>query len=645
MAFNRAGQEFASPEFDSNQYVSKLCSDDATLADLKKKQADLRQLLDANSGQLKANVFQHHAIYINTSKEISRLEKQLNNVERLLQDQSKIVDSLGEVVSTGSVPGTAVKSHSGRELSQVADLEARHPLIQGEPVHQGLLELIQLGMQAVDKGTYLFLLSKGLVVAWLDSESDRDDQLRLAAVEPVMDMTVRDIIDTEDVSNAFMVDATHGRYMFQAANAADKNTWVRLLRRAIARAEDDEDEDDATEADRVEDLEDWVHSVGEELDVAIAQRAFDNAVALLDKATEYLADKRSRQARQLNNTIAVKTGALASALSSELDRPGLRASDIRKTVYLLLRLGQEETARIKYLSNWSRSIAKDIRALKVEGSTQLFIQKLSSTFFAALRATAAEFPKLFVDDQAGSAYVNWVNQEIQRFASVYQRQVLDSANNTFLNIAECTQVILDEFDSLKELGLDLSFLFWSHNSERLRELIDKEARSWLSLTAPLLVFAMENDWPVVHFSGRQARKEFLTRMEQAGVEHPDLYLEGMKTVLFEATQSFAVDAYEFTSACSTLLHFTTLPLVTDWINRLFVVMVRKVGQAYQEEPDPAKQAIFATNHNFIHDVIFRGCVDRLEGAFHGRIPALAQLETSLEQIWSSLADENEVSDV
>jgi hypothetical protein len=52
------------------------------------------------------------------------------------------------------------------------------------------------------------------------------------------------------------------------------------------------------------------------------------------------------------------------------------------------------------------------------------------------------------DCQHCLAYVSWANAELQRFASVYQRQVLDSANNTFLNIAQCTQVILDEFASV-----------------------------------------------------------------------------------------------------------------------------------------------------------------------------------------------------
>jgi len=46
------------------------------------------------------------------------------------------------------------------------------------------------------------------------------------------------------------------------------------------------------------------------------------------------------------------------------------------------------------------------------------------------------------------AYVSWASAELQRFASVYQRQVLESANNTFLNIAQCTHVILDEFASV-----------------------------------------------------------------------------------------------------------------------------------------------------------------------------------------------------
>jgi hypothetical protein len=104
--------------------------------------------------------------------------------------------------------------------------------------------------------------------------------------------------------------------------------------------------------------------VGEDLDVAIAQRAFEKAVALLDKATAYLEggsnslllrnsqsfikhiislDKSGRQARALQQVIVCKNEALTTSLSSELDRPGLRAASIRSTVYLLLRLGQDES--------------------------------------------------------------------------------------------------------------------------------------------------------------------------------------------------------------------------------------------------------------------------------------------------------------
>jgi len=92
----------------------------------------------------------------------------------------------------------------------------------------------------------------------LDPDAERDTVLQLFAIEPVLDMQVRDILDTEgrfrqlstqprpltsiwgvELSNAFSVTA-RARYTFEVDNQPQKSTWVRLLKRAVAKAEDAE---------------------------------------------------------------------------------------------------------------------------------------------------------------------------------------------------------------------------------------------------------------------------------------------------------------------------------------------------------------------------------------------------------------------
>ena len=92
--------------------------------------------------------------------------------------------------------------------------------------------------------------------------------------------------------------------------------------------------------------------VPEELDVCIAQRAFDNAVELVERARVEL-DGVGYSNKTLVQTRAMleeKTTQLTETLCAELDRAALRPHTIIATVLLILRLGEPEQVIIFLLS-------------------------------------------------------------------------------------------------------------------------------------------------------------------------------------------------------------------------------------------------------------------------------------------------------
>jgi hypothetical protein len=73
---------------------------------------------------------------------------------------------------------------------------------------------------------------------------------------------------------------------------------------------------------------------------------------------------------------------------------------------LLLQLGEAEQARRMYLLNREETIQRELRKLKMEGSTELFVAVLASKYFGLLRAGLITFShiSLLVSIQRSSTF-------------------------------------------------------------------------------------------------------------------------------------------------------------------------------------------------------------------------------------------------
>ncbi|XP_029648593.1 exocyst complex component 8-like [Octopus sinensis] len=153
---------------------------------------------------------------------------------------------------------------------------------------------------------------------------------------------------------------------------------------------------------------------------------------------------------------------LTEGLMSELQvtperslRGGPRAA--RRAVTQLIRLGKSAQACELFLNNRSAIIKYNIRQLKFEGSTTLYIKRLCTGFFSSLAETGKEFMKAFPQNYGCySAIVVWSHQELKIFVDMFKRQVFGGKSNLSI-IAECVMLARQHCQELHSIGLDLSF--------------------------------------------------------------------------------------------------------------------------------------------------------------------------------------------
>ena len=253
----------------------------------------------------------------------------------------------------------------------------------------------------------------------------------------------------------------------------------------------------------------WILDAPEDIDVFIAQRAFQNAVDLIERTTEALktVDPPAPWTTEIAEAVADLRNLLADTLCAELTRTTLRHTALRTVVMLLLRLGKADSACRKYLSNRSQLLQNEYSKLKIEGATELFIHKLAQCFFGTLRATCLQFKNLFHTVSLSSTLIAWVCEELEKFCDIFSSQVLHLTTNSFQTVAECVRIVCMQCQQLENLGLDLLFMCWRLLRQGIMEAVDEAGRTWISLCAHHLVdepwtpehlkYAAHPCWPVL----------------------------------------------------------------------------------------------------------------------------------------------------
>ena len=486
-----------------------------------------------------------------------QLDSQMQNLYDGLREDQGLFGSIDSLLKTGSAPGVDQRFDQQSRLQQVQGLDWSNPLLAGECLHQGrftCLDPATLSSTGASNGLgHGFLLDTSFLFATYDQygrtgRKNVKEHLVLDTIEPLTGLVVKDHPDSKGCKNAFMVEGTGPARLLLCPSAREKRAWLAALRRAVAYFHGQEVECDSGDEDG---SDDWLQDVPEDLDVFIAQRDFENSVALATKAQAKLAESTHAMSSnffELKSTIEGKIGILTNTLCTELKRQGIRLNAIRSTVKYLLQLGETDRAHQMYLKNRSESIKNNSRKLKMEGSTELYVLKLSHTFFSTLRSTCVEFNDLF-EDMTKSAFIVWATNELEYFATSFGQQVLQPITK-FPTVAKCVQEVMRQCQQLSSYGLDLEFVLWRLIEPKACEQIEDAGIQLRVNTATDLEI---EPWEDQRFSGNHFKKEFAKKLEKAGFEQIPEYLAGKSCVLFEATTNLICKMMEFSDCIVRLM--------------------------------------------------------------------------------------------
>ncbi|CAG8507867.1 10576_t:CDS:10, partial [Cetraspora pellucida] len=488
--------EFAGDEFKPETYIQKALAN-AAEDDVRAFLDSLRESKELASIDLQRNVYKNYNEFVTISKEISNiltLESDMLVLRGLLNKLQNVSDNLrddsSESINVGIAPSVTSEPivHRGRKptLNNASDMqsiwkaqiqalwdgvEGAQNFVTLEPGRHIIRECsnfveISINTNRPKQAVHLFLLNDCLLVAVKKKRQATKDTTKIRLVADrcwsLDDISLIDMKDTdgstpEEKKNLINMTkrATDEMMSAKAAKNADliinaqnsqqqltplirslsrrsRNALTSSIRnqkspgsKAITRSPRELSFNDLRE---IEDLAD-------QLVVYIATREFDEAVESIEKAKAVLTNISADAAKL--DSIRVKMEdrvvRLSYAISRDLTNPNVKKTQVQKCVKWLLRLGYGEQARELFLSARTNNIRISTKQLKFEGDIPQYINELSLVYFTLIKNTCDWYSAAFKDIKMSSGLIKWAKEEIEHYASMFQRQ-------------------------LREVGLDLKFL-------------------------------------------------------------------------------------------------------------------------------------------------------------------------------------------
>ncbi|KAF6024814.1 EXOC8 [Bugula neritina] len=473
-------EALTSENFDLEKYVNTLTveGDDGLLEGRQKLQA----LGDETRRALKKNVYENYLKFIEAAKEIYILEGEMYQLNHMLTEQKNVMENIMEnSIASDKIEVDPTDEQDSRKnlaflmekvegCSHVMEVSGRYL------VHDGDVVEIEPESFSLLQKCHMFLLNDSLMLAtWQPNANKRGPiKYKFQALYELDSLAVVNVRDAGHVKNAFKVLMFPDTRMYQAENPKAKRQWLEYLeevkkkkaakdkarREALAAAERKElaspegknpsynpFDSEATAEGELFSME-GLKEVPEDLDVLIAQRDFEGAVDQIEEVNARLSEVmvKSPVLREYSSRVDHRVKQLTDILMQELLAPPERTmrsgtNSARTAVTQLIRLGKSAQACRLFLKNRDIVIRYNMRQLKIEGATSLYIRRLCEVFFDTLKETCKEFYKAFPQQFYGcfSGVIVWAREELESFVEVYKRQVFGSKSGISA-IADCVYI-------------------------------------------------------------------------------------------------------------------------------------------------------------------------------------------------------------
>ncbi|KAK9060552.1 hypothetical protein SSX86_021256 [Deinandra increscens subsp. villosa] len=266
------------------------------------------------------------------------------------------------------------------------------------------------------------------------------------------------------------------------------------------------------------DLENWLIEFPDILDVLLAERRVEEALATLDEG-EHVASEGKRKKSlspvlltSLLTAINECRQRLANQLADAASQPTTSGSELRAAISALKKLGDGPRAHSLLLQAHSQRLQSDMQNLRPSSTSYggAYTAAISQLVFSVIAQTATDSNAIFGKEPAySSELVMWATKLTEDFALLVKRHALASsaAAGGLRAASECVQIALGHCSLLEARGLTLCPVLLKLLRPSVEQALDANLKRIDESTA---AFAAADDWDlsssptVARLSGRSS---------------------------------------------------------------------------------------------------------------------------------------------
>ncbi|XP_042018540.1 exocyst complex component EXO84B-like [Salvia splendens] len=253
-------------------------------------------------------------------------------------------------------------------------------------------------------------------------------------------------------------------------------------------------------------LEKWSTEFPDFLDVLLAERRINEALANLDEGERIVAEVKEKKTlspvmlQSLQTSINERRQRLADQLAEAACQPSTRGSELRASISALKKLGDGPRAHSLLLNAHYQRYQYNMQSLRPSNTSYggAYTAALSQLVFSAIAQAASDSMAIFGKETAyRSELVMWATKQTEAYALLVKRHALASsaAAGGLRSAAECVQIALGHCSLLEARGLALCPVLIKLFRPSVEQALDANLKRIEESTAAL---AAADDWELTY---------------------------------------------------------------------------------------------------------------------------------------------------
>ncbi|KAI4465410.1 exocyst complex component 8 [Holotrichia oblita] len=523
---------------------------------------------------------------------------QLNH---LLTEQKSLLNALYNTSILGDDSLVVVETDTSKDDSDEKKKRGNKRKSQGQfdvPNRKLLYESYLTELDSIEntplKSVYGVLFSDGILIANANFDDEESMSLQFEIYYDLGSVAVVNVRDLGNVKQAFKLLAFPDSRIFQSFEEIDEEISIHP---------------------------EWFLEIPDELDVCVAQRHFEEALSLLDKAKDYTVAYIPTQNQDDHIFADISLKELEVNHDKSL-QGGLRAA--RRAVRLLNQLDRSMQSCELFLKLCSSMLKIQCKRVKREGSTSTYVRHLSSVVFTNMCHMTEEFLRAFPDSPScASAYVVWASHELNLFTSHFIKQAF-VPQTSLSTLTECIILVRSQCERLCKYGIDICYqLDGSLRSPLTKALRDAKDK----LIDSIKLRAQEDKWIPMNLKSKSALARLMQEYLDMGLLLNDYVTGDYWLQLTTNTVSFTKLFLKFLDDCLKLQTADLLHIIDETMYFVYEAQIKHVEYSLKNEKQLEQRQFMIKNADFLLNHLFNVVQKKYKDVNNFESPSLIKLKT------------------